>query len=147
VVHFCFVFKYLFKNIIMKDNSTKEKLFEMLVKLNPELVTLNEIVGATTAPVVGTQAPTTGTPVGKAAPAATAQPQKPLATDVQSLNKATQTATGIQNKMSRINTATEFPQAFKLWFAGLGYKPENPAISTSRVLTDIRKAMAEMGYK
>jgi hypothetical protein len=57
------------------------------------------------------------------------------------------TAKGIQNKMSRINTATEFPQAFKQWFAGLGYKPENPAISTSRVLTDIRKAMAEMGYK
>lgn len=126
----------------MKDTSTKEKLFEMLVKLNPDSV-LNEV-----APLIGgTQAPPAGTPVGKAAPAANTQPQKPLATDVQALNKATQTASGVQNKMGRINTATEFPQAFKAWFAGLGYKPENPAISTSRVLTDIRKAMAEMGYK
>jgi len=134
----------------MKDNSTKEKLFEMLAKLNPDSIILNEVTASAT-PVNGTQAPTqvptTGTPVGATAPAATAQPQKPLATDVQALSKATQTATGIQNKMSRINTATEFPQAFKLWFTGLGYKPENPAISTSRVLTDIRKAMAEMGYK
>jgi len=134
----------------MKSEATYEKLMEMLVKLNPESVNLNEIVGAAT-PVSGTQVPTkvptTGTPVGKAAPAANAQPQKPLATDVQALSKGMNTAKGIQSKMGRINTATEFPQAFKMWFAGLGYKPENPAISTSRVLTDIRKAMAEMGYK
>lgn len=123
-------------------NEDKQRLFEVMGKVNPEFIS------EAAPPIGGTQAPA---PVGQAAttPTGTAQlpAQKPLATDVVALNKATQTASGMQNKMTRINTATEFPQAFKSWFAGLGYKPENPAISTARVLTDIRKAMAEMGYK
>jgi hypothetical protein len=140
----------------MKNNATKEKLMEMLVKLNPESAKLNEVTASAT-PVNGTQAPTqvptTGTPVGATAPAATAPAataapvEKPITGDPKTYQKQLGMSYGVKSASSRINTATEFPQAFKLWFASLGYDPQNQAISTSKVLTDIRKAMAEMGYK
>ena len=119
----------------MKNNATKEKLMEMLVKLNPSV--LNEIAPPA-APVTPTAAPVTPT----AAPVA-----KPVSSDNKAYAKQMGMSYGVKSSGSRINTATEFPQAFKDWFAGLGYDPQNQAISTSKVLTDIRTAMAEMGYK
>lgn len=113
----------------MKNNATKEKLMEMFVKLNPESVILNEIAPA---------------------PAAGAQPQqqaKPISSDNKAYAKQIGNSYGVKSSGSRINTVTEFPQAFKDWFSNLGYSPENQAISTAKVLTDIRKAMLEMGYK
>jgi hypothetical protein len=79
-------------------------------------------------------------------PPTTAQ-SAPMASDVRTLQKATSNANTVNNASKRINTATEFPQAFKLWFGSLGYKPENPAISIMRVRLEIEKAMREMGYK
>ena len=67
--------------------------------------------------------------------------------DVRALGKATQTATSVQKAGQRINTATEFPEAFRLWFSGLGYKPDNPQISIAKVRTEIEKVMRNMGYK
>jgi hypothetical protein len=105
----------------MKREATYEKLMEMFIKVNPELVTLNEIVGAATAPVVGG--------------------------DVKAAAKETSMASGVQSANKRIDTPMEFPQAFMAWFQSLGYDPQNNAISTSKVLTDVRNAMQQMGYK
>lgn len=97
----------------MKNNATKEKLMEMLVKLNPELVVLNEMVGG----------------------------------DVNAAAKATSMASGVQSANKKIDAPMEFPQAFTIWFQSLGYDPQNNAISTSKVLTDVRNAMQQLGYK
>jgi hypothetical protein len=71
----------------------------------------------------------------------------PVPSDVATLQRASANANMVNNASKRINTSSEFPEAFKLWFGSLGYKPENPAISIIRVKSDIGKAMTEMGYK
>jgi len=117
----------------MKSCDTKRMLFEMMEKMNPDFKQINEL-----APVPTSLPPQSSAPT---------QQQPRMASDVKAVDRANKTATTVQTANKRINTATEFPQAFKLWFESLGYTPQNPAISTSRVLTEIRKAMQEMGYK
>jgi len=84
------------------------------------------------------------------------QPTQPVAgqpvapkqpSDVQTLNRANQSASMVQSASKRINTATEFPEAFRIWFTQLGYKPDNPAINIMKVKTEIDKVMRSMGYK
>ena len=73
------------------------------------------------------------------------QPYQP--SDVKSLYNANKTATTVKTAGKRINTATEFPEAFRVWFATLGYKPNNPAISIMKVRTEVERVMRSMGYK
>lgn len=73
------------------------------------------------------------------------QPYQP--SDVKSLYNANKTATTVKTAGKRINTATEFPEAFRVWFATLGYKPDNPAISIMKVRTEVERVMRSMGYK
>ena len=112
----------------MNNINIKQKLFENMEKLNSNFK-MNEIV-----PQQGINQP--------AQPVAPRQPS-----DVQSLNKATQTASSVQKASQRINTATEFPEAFRVWFQGLGYKPDNPAINIVKVKTEIERVMRSMGYR
>lgn len=108
----------------MKDN--KEKLFENMEKLNPDFK-IQELIQQTNQQKNNQQ------------------PRQPA--DVQSLNRATQNTQTIKTASQRINTSTEFPEAFRVWFSSLGYKPDNPAISIMRVKTEIEKVMRSMGYK
>lgn len=117
----------------MKNKDIKQLLFENMEKLNPDF-NLREITPQPIQPVAGQQ------PVAQ--PAAPKQPS-----DVQTLSRANQNATTVQTASKRINTATEFPEAFRLWFTQLGYKPNNPAISIMKVRTEIEKVMRSMGYK
>ena len=94
------------------------------------------------APQAGATPPATAQPAAQKQPAAPRQPS-----DVQTLNRANQNASVVQNASKRINTATEFPEAFRLWFTQLGYKPDNPAINIMKVKTEIDKVMRSMGYK
>jgi hypothetical protein len=73
------------------------------------------------------------------------QPRQPG--DVQSMNRALQTSSTMQKANQRINTATEFPEAFRVWFQGLGYKPDNPQISIMKVKTAVGDMMTQMGFK
>jgi len=73
------------------------------------------------------------------------QPRQPG--DVQTLNRANQNASTVLSASKRINTTTEFPEAFRVWFSGLGYSPENPAISIMKVKTEVERIMKEMGYR
>ena len=112
----------------MKTN--KEKLFEMMEKINPELQNINEIVPPSSPP-----------------PSSTTNQQPRVPSDVQTLSRANQNASNVQRAGQRINTATEFPEAFRVWFSSLGYKPENQNISIMKVRTEIEKVMRSMGYK
>ena len=67
--------------------------------------------------------------------------------DVQALNKAVTSATSVTRAGTRINTAQEFPDAFKSWFSTLGYTPKNGAVNTTNVLRAVSKAMKELGYR
>ena len=120
-----------------KNIDSKQLLFKNMEKLNPDFKNnISEIVPSNQA--------TTPQPsvVNQAQPSAPKQPS-----DVQSLNRATQSASSVQRASSRINTTTEFPEAFRLWFSSLGYKPDNPAISIMKVKTEIDKVMKSMGYR
>lgn len=150
-------------------NTTKQRLYEMMEKVNPDFKTaLNEedscwrgykqygmkekngkevpncVPVNEQQPTTGALPPTTQSPVGTSTQS-TKQPK--IAGDVARLQNVSKYASGVQSAQKRINTTTEFPQAFKVWFSSLGYNPENKSISIGRVLTDIRKAMQELGYK
>lgn len=89
-------------------------------------------------PQVGSTQPTAVNPVSNV--------NKPPA-DVQALNKAVGSASSVSKAGTRINTAQEFPEAFKSWFSGLGYTPKNGAVNTANVLRAVSKAMKELGYR
>ena len=109
----------------MTKKDAKQLLFENMSKLNPDFK-LQEV------------APQPAQPVA---------PQAIQPTDVKSLNRANQTSKSVQNASKRINTSREFPEAFRVWFSGLGYKPNNPAVSIARVKMEIEKVMKSMGYR
>lgn len=67
--------------------------------------------------------------------------------DVKAYNKTQQQTKSLNKKAEKINTAIEFPEAFKVWFSNLGYSPERKNITITKVLSEIRKAMMELGYK
>ena len=117
--------------MIKKNN--KELLFENMEKLNPDFK-LQEL-----APQPAVQ------PQAGAQPQAGQPPRQPG--DVQTLGRASKNAGTVQTASQRINTATEFPEAFRLWFTSLGYKPENPAINIAKVKIEIEKVMKSMGFR
>lgn len=81
------------------------------------------------------------------APAAPQQQQAAQPSDVKALSKAGQTASSVRSASQRINTTTEFPEAFRVWFSGLGYKPDNPAISIAKVKVEVEKVLKQLGYR
>ena len=111
-----------------KDIDKLIKLVENVIKEAGELP-----------PQVGSQQPQTSSTIQTPT-------YKPPA-DVQALNKAMGTATSVIKAGQRINTAQEFPDAFKSWFSGLGYSPKNGAVNTANVLRAVTKAMKELGYR
>ena len=133
----------------MKANN-KEKLFENMKKLNPSFInnkTINEAFtvgqGTTSAPPINNQV---NNPQNQATnQTQPKQPRQP--SDVQTLSRANQNTATVQKASQRINTAIEFPEAFRLWFSSLGYKPDNQAINIARVRTEIEKVMKSLGFK
>ena len=115
----------------MAKKDTKQLLFENMEKLNPDFKLQEANPNATQ---------TTGQQ-----PIANKQPNQP--SDVKSLYRANQNATSVRTAGKRINTTTEFPEAFRVWFSSLGYRPDNPAISIMKVRTEVEKIMRSMGYK
>lgn len=67
--------------------------------------------------------------------------------DAKNYNNVIQKSTSINKASNKINTSTEFPEAFKIWFTKLGYNPNNPSVTISKVTSDIRSIMQELGYK
>jgi hypothetical protein len=87
-------------------------------------------------------------PTPTASPKGTIVPKQPVQpSDVQSLNRANQNANSVQKASGRINTTLEFPEAFRLWFQSLGYKPDNQSISIMKVRMEIERVMRELGFK
>ena len=113
----------------MKKKDTKQLLFENMEKLIPEFK-INEVAPQPTAPT---------------APTANQTPRQPG--DVKRLGQVTQNNATVQKAGQAINTAVEFPEAFRVWFQSLGYKPDNPAINISKVRREIENVMRSMGYK
>lgn len=113
----------------MKKTDNKQKLFEMMEVLNPDFRQDEAIVQSSTS--------------------ATTPPTKTVSqpADVKRLSQATQNTASVQKAGQQINTSSEFPEAFRVWFSSLGYKPDNPAISIMKVKSEIEKVMRSMGYK
>lgn len=125
----------------MINKDSKKRLFEVMESVNPDFNsnTIEEVLPQQPAQPVQQQ---------RAQPQQPVQPQQPAQpSDVRTLGKANQAATSVQNAGKRINTATEFPEAFRMWFSSLGYKPDNPAISIMKVRTEVERVMKSMGFK
>ena len=120
----------------MKKDS-KERLIEIMERVVPNFKLNEEIGGAAVNP--GIQQPVAPQP------AAVQQPRQPA--DVAALGRANKNAQGVTRTSKAINTEYEFPEAFRIWFQGLGYKPENPAISIMKVKTEVERVMKDMGYR
>jgi len=123
-----------------------QKVYEMMRKLNPDFI-LNEATfnSSFEDPTQAQAQPAQPQPAQPQA--AQPQPQTKASGDNKTYDKAIQANTSLANKSARVNTTTEFPDAFKTWFAKLGYTPEKGNINISRVLANVRKAMIELGYK
>ena len=119
----------------MNTKNNKQKLFEMMEKLNPE-INITELFGSQPPPK---------SPQQPAQPAAQQQPVQP--SDVKALSKANTNASTVKTASQRINTATEFPEAFRVWFSSLGYKPNNSTINIPRVKIAVEQVMKSMGFK
>lgn len=110
------------------------KLIEMMGKLNPDFK-LNEAN------------PTFNSSFNNDNQQPSQTPQQPKTGDVKAYNKTQQQTKSLNKKAEKINTVIEFPEAFKVWFSKLGYSPEKKNITITKVLSEIRKAMIELGYK
>ena len=73
--------------------------------------------------------------------------QKPKNGDVKAYDKTQQQTKSLNKKAEKIDTVIEFPEAFKVWFSKLGYSPDKKNITITKVLSEIGKAMIELGYK
>lgn len=121
-----------------------KKIFEMMKKLNPDF-NLSE----DSFPTFNTQ-PQPQAKQQQSQPQVqqkTQQSYTPKSGDVKTYDKAQQTAKAVNTKSAKVNTTTEFPEAFRVWFTKLGYTPEKGNITIARVMAEIRKVMLQLGYK
>lgn len=124
--------------IKIKMETEIKKIFEMMKKLNPDF-TLSEASFPTFNNQQSGQQPQQG-----------GQQQQqfiPKTGDAKAYNKSQEMAKTANKKSAKINTAMEFPEAFKIWFNKLGYSPDKGNITIARVTSEIRKAMLQLGYK
>lgn len=114
-------------------DSEINKMLEMMQKLNPTFKLNEDSFGRFNNSFGDTQTQSTET--------------TPKNGDVKNYNKASQNAKSLANKSTKINNRTEFPEAFRVWFNSLGYSPEKGNITIATALAEIRKVMAQMGYR
>jgi hypothetical protein len=115
----------------MKNNSTKERLFEVTGRLDKTFKPLNEEV------------------IPEQQVTAAAQTTNVQQTDMSSpqTQYADSTYKMIAPVLKRIRTVDQFPAAFKSWFSSLGYKPQASPLTIAQVRLDIEQVMRELGYK
>jgi hypothetical protein len=118
----------------MKKNATKERLFEVITRLDK---TFKPVLNEEILP----EQVVTAAKIG--APAVAGQPQA-QSPDVQ---YADDTYKMIAPTLQRIRTIDQFPEAFKGWFSSLGYKPQLSNITVTQVRIDVEQVMRELGYK
>jgi len=100
--------------------ANKQRLFEVMGKVNPDFNKLNEAI---------------------------LQQQKGVPIDVANQQKAMKTSPAMQYANSRIDTPQEFQEGFQTWFSTTGFNPKTRPLSISQAQTLIRNAMTQMGYK
>jgi hypothetical protein len=123
--YFFMLNKSIYNKLIIMSN--KQRLFEMMERLNPEFK--NEEITPQPIPQ-GNQVTASG--------------------DVANLQKAVNATSTVQYADSRIDTPQELQDAFGNWISRTGYslnnKPIRP-ISISMVQTLVKNAMQKLGYK
>lgn len=72
------------------------------------------------------------------------QPKQPG--DVAALGRATNNAATVTKASGYINTAFEFPEAFRLWFSSLGVA-KNHAIPKGTIIRNVSQILDSMDYK
>ena len=164
------------KLFIMKNNNTKERLFEVTGKLDKTFKPkLNEDIdwGNIAKEKYGVQNWDTMNDIDKESlikqmektaehdtwvkkefglpeqVTAAAQTTNVQQTDMSTpqTQYADQTYKMIAPALQRIRTVDQFPAAFKGWFSALGYKPQASPLTIAQVRIDVEQVMRELGYK
>ena len=102
----------------MKKNGNKERLFEMMKKINPNFSEQYD---------------------GSA--------NKPIPADVAYLQKATDRSASVKYAASRIDTPQEFQDSFQEWLSSTGFNPQKKPLSIAQAQTLVRNAMLKLGYR
>lgn len=102
-------------------SSKKQRLFEVMGKVNPEFKNSNEAQAQATV--------------------------EPLSTDVTNLQKAIKTSSSVRFADSKIDTPIEFQEGFKLWLSTTGFNPQKKPLSISQAQTLVKKAMESLGFR
>lgn len=103
---------------------SKKRLFEVMKKTNPDFKELNE---------QGYQQPNANTGAQQ------------YTGDIKSIQNTTTSSQ--LTAYSRVDTPNEFTQAFKIWFASLGFDPQKNPIAIGRVTADVTNILRELGYR
>lgn len=150
LTHFLFGLMYLYEKILtMKKSNTKQNLFEMMEKVNPDFKTaLNEEDSCWKGYKQYGMKEKNGKEVPNCVPVNEQQPLEPkLPADVAYLQKATDRSASVKYAASRIDTPQEFQDSFQEWFSTTGFNPQKKPLSISQAQTLVRNAMLKLGYR
>lgn len=150
LTHFLFRLMYLCEKILaMKKSNTKQNLFEMMEKVNPDFKTaLNEEDSCWKGYKQYGMKEKNGKEVPNCVPVNEQQPIEPkVSPDVAYLQKATDKSVSVKYAASRIDTPQEFQDGFQEWLSTTGFNPQKKPLSISQAQTLVRNAMIKLGYK
>ena len=117
-------YKSIYDKIIIMATDNKQKLFDVMGKLNPDFKQPNK-------ENLQEQYATAGTP-------ANIQPNAQLPNSIYKT---------VAPALKQVNTLDKFAPAFKDWFSFLGYSPKEGNINILKVRTDVENIMKSLGYK
>jgi hypothetical protein len=127
----------------MKKIQTKQNLFEMMEKVNPDFKAINEDDSCWK----GYKQYGMKEKDGKEVPNCVPVDEQAPPPDVAAAQKVAQSSTAMQTANYRIDTPQEFEAAFKSWFSTTGFNPQKRPLTISQAQTLVRNAMISLGYK
>lgn len=125
----------------------KDKLFEMMEKLNPDF-TINELYdNATQNSQVTTLQQNIAQPQTTQIKPTIDKSQPKQSMDATAVDKLTQKSSQLKSYSSRIDTPKEFQESFLNWFKTTGFVTSGKKISVAQALSMVKAAMTSLGFK
>lgn len=121
----------------------KDKLFEMMEKINPDF-NINELYDTVAQKPQFTQNKQ-NIPQSQAKPTTSQQPKQSM--DATAVDLLTQKSSQLKSYTSRIDTPKEFQESFLNWFKTTGFVTSGKKISVAQALSMVKTAMTSLGFK
>lgn len=124
----------------------KDKLFEMMEKINPDF-NINELYDTVAQKPQFTQNKQNipQSQATQAKPTTSQQPKQSM--DATAVDNLTQKSSQLKSYTSRIDTPKEFQESFLNWFKTTGFVTSGKKISIAQALSMVKTAMTSLGFK